>query len=462
MKKFACAISCLLLLVTTVCSQPFLPPQNNIWYFGDFAGINFNSGAAVTINSGQIATAEGCATVCGEGGDLLFYTDGMRVWNKNHFTMLNGVNLNGDWSSTQSALIVRKPESTGTYYIFTAAGFANDGLSYTIVDMALENGLGDVTMPNQELINTVSERVTAIKHANGNDIWIVAHEYWTDNYHSFLLTAAGLSSTSVVSQLGPVLDSTDDFVGMLKPSPDGNRLASTFFGNANFMIMNFDRSTGAMSSYLEFPNAFQGCYGAEFSFNGSLIYITQMSPESYIWQFNLDAGSETDILNSGIIISTDTAQYHFGDLKKAPDGKIYVSRNLKHKLSVINQPDSVGLNCMYEDSAFHLGTGTCHWGLPNVLVFSDSLPSAIIPFIEVRESSVFPNPATDQITFSLPTNLNISTQIFNTLGQQCSPIRSLTSANGTSQMDVSSLPAGFYSILIIAEDKRYVAKFVKE
>jgi hypothetical protein len=69
--------------------------ESNIWYFGEFAGLDFSNGAPLALTDGQIDTAEGCATISDANGQLLFYTDGKKVWNKNHQVMPNGTGLMG-------------------------------------------------------------------------------------------------------------------------------------------------------------------------------------------------------------------------------------------------------------------------------------------------------------------------------------------------------------------------------
>ena len=93
--------------------------EANNWYFGYGAGITFNSGSPVAVTDGQLYTFEGCTTISDAAGQLLFYTDGISVYNRNHIMMLNGDSLNGDTSSSQSATIVPKPGSSTLFYVFT-------------------------------------------------------------------------------------------------------------------------------------------------------------------------------------------------------------------------------------------------------------------------------------------------------------------------------------------------------
>src|SRR5690606_24228892 len=106
----------------------------------------------IALTDGQLTQIEGCATIADSSGNLLFYTDGIDVYNANHTLMPNGTGLNGNPSSSQSAIIVPKPASENLFYIFTvdAEGGPN-GLSYTLIDMNLEGGLGDVVLGNKNI-----------------------------------------------------------------------------------------------------------------------------------------------------------------------------------------------------------------------------------------------------------------------------------------------------------------------
>ena len=138
------------------------------WYFGDRAGIRFNNDGTVTeLTNGKLSTIEGCTTISDANGNLLFYTDGVTVWNRNHNAMPNGFGLFGDPSSTQSAIVVPQPNNPNLYYIFTVDTSVNQndpnyGFNYSVVDMTLNVGLGNVTTKNSNLLPVSSEKVTAV------------------------------------------------------------------------------------------------------------------------------------------------------------------------------------------------------------------------------------------------------------------------------------------------------------
>ncbi|MBR77710.1 MAG: hypothetical protein CMD36_07355, partial [Flavobacteriales bacterium] len=169
------------------------------WCFGWSAGLDFSSGSPVAAIC-SLSTSEGCASISDTNGNLLFYTDGSIVWDKNHVSMPNGIGLTGHFSSSQSAVIVKKPASTTNYYIFTLDGIGSgysitwDGLYYSEVDMTLNGGLGDViaSTKNTPVISHTAEKIAVVKHDNDTDFWIVVRleDYNAQNsntYHAYLL-----------------------------------------------------------------------------------------------------------------------------------------------------------------------------------------------------------------------------------------------------------------------------------
>lgn len=156
--------------------------QASNWYFGDGAGIRFNDNGSVTaLTDGKLNTKEGCATISDDDGNLLFYTDGIRVYTKDHVIMQNGNGLYGDPSSSQSALIVPNQKDTNIFYIFTVdtSVFEADpdyGLNYSTVDMSLDGGKGAVTIKNTKLLDYCSEKITAVlKDCFDKSVWVITY-----------------------------------------------------------------------------------------------------------------------------------------------------------------------------------------------------------------------------------------------------------------------------------------------
>jgi len=202
-------MKCFLFILIIFNLQSIAQNQANIWYFGWNAGIDFNGAVPVSISNGQLQTSEGCASICdGATGELLFYTDGVSVWDSTHTPMLNGTGLMGHLSSSQSAVIVPKPGSTTLYYIFTVDVQGGPfGLRYSIIDMTQNGGLGDILPPvgtnrNQPLITPVTEKLVAVPY-NCIDYWVIAHEWLTNAFYAYPVTSAGIGA-AVVSNIGQV------------------------------------------------------------------------------------------------------------------------------------------------------------------------------------------------------------------------------------------------------------------
>jgi gliding motility-associated-like protein len=344
----------------------FSQNQGNFWYFGDNAGIDFNSGTAVALANGAMQTNEGCATISDDNGALLFYTDGITVWNSNHTIMPNGTGLLGDFSSTQSGVIIRRPGSANLYLIFTVDNESGpNGLRYSEVDMNLQGGLGDVTaIKNVALVGPTCEKITAIRSQNGQGFWIVTKLYNSNAFHSYLLTATGVNTTPVVSNIGATITTTNSTIGYLKASPNGSWVAAANWDLNSVDLMSFNNSTGVLSNLITLSNFTQGRpYGVEFSPNSNLLYVGEAATSTNnIYQYNLLAGNQIAINASRITLGT-TPQG--GALQLAPDKKIYYATFASNALGTIDNPNIVGAGANFTANNFPLAVGSIsRFGLP--------------------------------------------------------------------------------------------------
>ncbi|MBG7631073.1 MAG: immunoglobulin domain-containing protein, partial [Bacteroidetes bacterium] len=362
----------------------FAQGEANNWFFGQNAGINFNGGKATTI-TGSLSTLEGCASFSNRNGDLLFYTDGKYVWDRNNRLMPNGNGtLKGHPSSTQSAIIVPNPKNDNQYYIFTVGAIVRDegefGLHYYIVDMTQNAGLGDVIIsPSNSLSGSKSdswtEKVTSVKGADCNTFWIIS--LVENTFYSFKIDdVVGLNTSPIKSTVNYV---SSDRRGYLKASPNGEKLASATFtqyydnennvnviGPGKLHLYNFNDNTGKVSvNGIEIISNAQvdgAPYGVEFSALSTKLYCSTFDGnKNKLYQFDLENA------NSKTIIKSQTG--YRGALQLAPNGKIYATvpvsyNNGTNFLDAINSPDEIGANCNYQSDALNLGSGMAMQGLP--------------------------------------------------------------------------------------------------
>ncbi|MEW6469602.1 MAG: gliding motility-associated C-terminal domain-containing protein [Bacteroidota bacterium] len=344
------------------------------WYFGRNVGLDFTGGPPVVTTTSSMNTTEGCTSISDASGNLLFYTLGDTVWNANHQMMPNGDSLLGHWSSTQSALIVKKPGSATQYYIFCTGGQAGflggySGLSYSVVDMALQSGLGDVISKNNLLLPNTCEKLTATLHCNGTDAWVMVHEFGTNAFYAYPVTSSGVGAP-VVTNIGPIMATgfgNATTLGQMKFSPNGRKLATvTYAFQIPSCLLDFDPSTGILSNPINIP---MNGYGVEFSPDGTKLYFAaqQISTTNWgVYQFDLCA---PNIPASQVLVSNNPYE-DVQSLQLAPDDKIYVARwnsfgpGYNLALACINSPDVQGLACTYVDSAIYLNGRESGFGLP--------------------------------------------------------------------------------------------------
>ncbi|MEN9344988.1 MAG: hypothetical protein RLZZ60_457 [Bacteroidota bacterium] len=306
----------------------------NIWYFGQNAGIDFNTNPPTPLMDGKINTWEGCSSICDTSGKLLFYTDGRSVWDNNHQVMANGTGLNGDISSTQSALIIHHPENDSIYFIITTpyAYDYNVGAKYSIVNLYQNK----IVAKNLVLHPNSSEKITAVYHGNGKDIWVVGHEYGNNKFFSYLLTNTGIINCGIISSVGTNL-SNDEFnnQGQIKFSVDGKLLAICHYTSMLVGLCSFDNINGYLTYKKSiYTNAFSSGilpYSIEFSYNNKFLYI--FLRDNYILQYN--------IINSNLISLMKLNAGRWGQCTKSPNGKTYFHyRDSTFLNSLIDENDS--------------------------------------------------------------------------------------------------------------------------
>jgi gliding motility-associated-like protein len=339
-KKFNIALAfCFNIFVFSV-SSALAQGEGNIWYFGDNSGLSFNTVPPTALDNGALNTNEGCASISDSDGEILFYTDGVTVYNKTHNIMLNGAGLLGDVSATQSAIICPYPENPNLYYIFTVTDLASsNGLRYSVVNMTLDGGNGAVVNGQKNIRLSpgifFTEKLTAVRNSSGNGLWVISHEFASNNFQVYKIDASGLDTNPQIFSVGSSHSGDiGNAIGYLKVSPDGTRLACAISGPASIVeLFDFNPASGAIE-YVETFNSFNGPYGIEFSPNSNFLYIA----DGVLGESNI---SQIDINNNYEVLEVVSlpALPNFGALQIGPDQKIYVALINTSFLCTIESPD---------------------------------------------------------------------------------------------------------------------------
>jgi len=477
------ALLSILVLMFAITDSPaqYYTSHNKVWVLGWKAGIDFTSGVPVSINTALINAShtEGRACVSDTSGHLLFYTDGKKVYSRNNTLMPSGANIvsYNTRSATQGALIVPVIGSSGRYYLFSleeanGASSASD-LSYSIVDMALNGGYGDVVTGSMEkhLEDSMSEKMIAIT-GNDHNIWLLTHRRDTTIFLAYNITSTGIDTVPVVSPVGTRSSPHGYTIGVIKASPNRRKIATQtwdYFGcRFGTELYDFDPATGIVSNCIMLDTAIRQ-YGAEFSPDNTKLY-TQQSPADdtmQICQYNLAAGSPAAIRLSKTLIASITSWTNT-DLKLAPDYKIYFTGRddsthgfgtpFSRYLDCISSPNALGASCGYVSHAFKFPDTTgAQAGLPNLFVTEDTgfVSVGIDDVASLWDFSLFPNPATTQLTIAAPATIS-SVTISNLLGLEVLHHE----YNGEMiKVDISTLTPGIYFIKV---NGTAVKKFIKQ
>lgn len=333
------------------------------WYFGNQAAIKFENNVPVPLTNSAMTQVEGVATMSDANGNLLFYTNGITIFNRNHQVMVNGSGLTSNSSNTQSAFIVPFPQNPNKYYVITPGPY-----NYSIVDMTLDNGNGAVmsTAKNISITTENSEKVAGLLAANQTDIWLITYGANQSRFNVYKITPSGITTTPVVSQF----TTASGFFGYMKISPNGTKIAMANFGQT-FHLYDFNPATGVVSNQVVVPINIGGfgSYGIEFSPNSNLVYVADHRGQHRVFQYNITLATPT-LISASVVPLPTSSPIALGGIQLGPDNKIYVARELNGFLGVINNPDVEGLGCNYVPQGLALAGKLSNLGLPGFVASS--------------------------------------------------------------------------------------------
>lgn len=442
-------------------------------------------------------------------GNLQFYTNGSKIFNYEHRLMDGGDSLkfSSSWNDSYdqgyyadhnrflwvhpNSVVCPHPINENQYYLlytkddYDSSKLLNTRLmfkrvSYSLIDMSLNNGRGKVIEKERELLyGDFAPVVSATKHANGKDWWIVARGYQDTNcYYFFILDGLGVRFSK--KQCIGVTSNPNimDYTHGLNFSPDGKKMGR--YSKKSLEVFDFNRCTGELSNpkKAEYPLAnepyddFERIETFQISFSPSSQYIYALSAGfkngvSSKRVYQIDARFSDFAASAVKVAEYDGFRDTFGSdpnqagwetsfysIQQAPDGKMYLGTiDATRHLHVIEEPDKKGLACNFKQHAIKLQAVKSAIPMyPNYALGADSSSCTSGIDDEVKmDIRVYPNPASDFVDISPSTvipNLirNLSITLTNLLGQSLSP--PVIPANAGISIDIRSLPEGIYLLQI--------------
>ncbi len=350
------SVCAVLIFATNNAKAQYYLPENRIWALGIFAGLDFNSGQPVPIKTAVSGapnsnghTGMASVAVSDRNGQLLFYTNGSHIWNRNHDLVLPSPLHPGALTLTpvtqvtsQGTLVVPVLGNPDQYYIFSLTHPGNHApvsvslygkLYYSVFDMQLNGGLGGVVPGQQwQLLGVdLADKMLAIPGENCN-AWLLVHEMENNRFLAFEINGSGISTTPVVSAVGstgslPAAGGRNQYWidGQMAVSPDFKKIAICATFGSFIELFDFNAATGQVSNPIMLDSG-QLAYGLAFSAESSKLYAIAQDASSptYSWhlfQFDMNAGSPASIRASKTKVSKDYLPRT--QLKLGPDKRIY-------------------------------------------------------------------------------------------------------------------------------------------
>lgn len=390
MKRFLLFLLAYILVSTTLaqnrCSY-FKPRHAENWLFSTNVWLNINGNTSIRNMPENIISSNGSGVWSDANGEMIMYSDGLKVWNKDHEMIYQG--LLGNLGSLQPALFVPAPGNNNILYLFTtdiltSLNPVTKGVNYYKIDIQGNGGKGQVISTDHCLLSDAVPVIAATSHSSEDAYWILTHRHTYNEFCAYKLSAQGIDDSPVVSKVGLAISpnyQTNEYVSMLKFSPKGDKLAMISFGKAEVKIFNFDKATGKVSFHKQIDistiPAILRPYSGEFSADGSKFYLTlvngntQNPRDNILMQYDLNNIFFSTQLN--VTLSQD-----IWALQLASDGKIYVTRKNNFYMGIIENPDRAGLDCNFKDQGLYLEGARGLSGLPNFV--SDFVNVAPVDF----------------------------------------------------------------------------------
>ena len=453
--------------------------RDQVWIFGTDSSIQpgvdgvlldfSTSPPSVSYQSKPIEMYLTDASICDTAGNLILYTNGLEIANKKHKILANSSGFySGDLlkglglAMCQGILLLPVPGSDSLYVVIHPLVKASNDIfatkcspiQYTLIDMSQSNSEGAAILLNQVITSDTFDNgmLTACRHANGRDWWVLLPKLASNIYYRLLLDPTGLHVDGKQT-IGPVWGQVAG-LGQSVFAPDGTHYARTrayqYFDPDTMSVYDFDRCTGLLSNpHLMAHPTDSILAGAALAISPNSRYLYK-SLGVYVWQYDLQAAN----LQASRQLVYTAKQYGFFAMQLGPDGKIYICPDgASSVLSRIDYPDLPGPACGVCEGCVTLPTPN-YGSMPYFPNFRlgpvdgsacDSLGLSRV--LEVEQGGaykVYPNPVTDALTVRLPALLPGHALRFALTDALGRAVRERALTDFETEVEVAGLPKGMY------------------
>jgi hypothetical protein len=366
-----------------------------------------------------------------KNGNLLYYSNGCAIFDKDNKVIANGDNLetsflenycNRGFPLSDMNIFLNFDNNDSLYMVQTTAKGNNKigvGLNFFLISIKNSKLILKKTLS----IDSIKlDNIKATRHANGIDWWVIANDFEYRSYYSILLKKNGsiLISPNTYSAKGM----SEPSRGQCCFSPNGEKYVRSDFVN-NMQVYDFDRCTGKLSNekIIKYSSSALGdANGVCISPNNRFLY---QSYNRKLLQFDLLA---SDLKKSEVLIDTFDNFYDgilpvtFYTMANGADGRIFMScTSGVEYLHLINKPNEKGKACDFRQHSIKLtGYNTNMSNHPNYRLG----PSSVICTTATGDLNditlnIYPNPAQDVLHLESESGEAIKrVVVYNAIGEQ--------------------------------------------
>jgi hypothetical protein len=464
-------------------------------------------------------------------GELLFFTDGWEYFDGHGDTLGNADSIVTPLMQQRWPLHWRYVGAQAAYILpFSNSRFGIMWWHYTDSVLAKGDAPNEIyyheierqsnkfvfTKKNISLLNNkyqlISKGMQAIRHANGEDWWIIKSSYgykarpggaiFYDNPLEDSLSEDSLYYITYLVKKDTILGPNLYFAGAVQSLPrrslgfgqlnvslDGSRLVFAEPIHKRIYITDFNRCDGSFgATRIRFTPKEDSCtntvnsvvtkyptpdslvyqYGISLSPNKKFIYT---SLYGYIWQYEID---EPDSALAWVNLSRECGDTvflgnnwvtYYASNFTGIDKRIYFGNFAQGPgLTVVAHPDVKGKACNLISRKIYYGLEPYNGNIPGVFDignmpnynlgadFSVCWPN-LIPEEDIAQINIYPNPASGQIHVDIPLSLiGEKVVVYDASGRQ---VGSQICKHAKNEINIQSLPSGLYLLRVSNMAKRF-------
>ncbi|AHM60018.1 PKD domain-containing protein [Flammeovirgaceae bacterium 311] len=326
-------------------------------------GLDFtNTDAPEIFYTGKKANAtigEGIAHAENEQGEIVFWVNASGVYDKNNNLMPGSAGIFAHPSSTE-IVISPFPDNPTSYYIFYNNQLCSS-LYYSVVDMSLRNGLGNVVKLNTLITpgKIFAEGLEVVRIPCTSNYWLLANECGR-GLTRFLVNEAGISAGELF------LANTINTGGRGELDYYKGKLGYAITFSNRCLVADFNPETGVATNLKNISfSATNGTYGLEFSPDASKVWVTDLSNRDIfgnlsgnnLFSYDLSTGLTKAWSISNTNPDCSGQMEGLGQIELGKDGRLYITQIEGCQVVVVDQPDSENPNILKIDVATRLSAG---------------------------------------------------------------------------------------------------------